>query len=542
MLKKFLLTCISFFSSIIFISAQDWKTYPYHPIGSSIHFPTDEGRHPTEPTEWWYTNAQVKGNITGNKYSIMLAYFYYPTFLIDGFRVFNIANETLNQFYTQTLYCNYSNLANDHLHIKAQPVGSIEEEWITVLDSSGKLEPFEYYIFAVSHFGEIKARINAVKRPLIMGGNGFVYQGTSGYTNYYSQTMLNLTGTLTLNGITESITGTTWIDHQYGKMKSVIDEKYEWFSIQLSNGMDLNIWTIFYGQNQLPNTSNYKICGIHISELKDTTISNFNLTRLKYSFMPNSAFCYSQQWHFVWEGIDLIITTNQNNCEVLSPVRFYEGSTTIQGMVDGVPVTGIGFAELLHPYENPKIKFIKTTGNRISNDSIKIVWELLNPDEGRPIFYDLEFSNDNGITFIPIVQRLTNTSFDWDSTGSEAGSSSLLRVTGYSIDGTLRGNDIITIGTEKNETVIQPDFYLMQNYPNPFNYTTFIKFNLPQASKVNLSIYNSLGELIIVIADGEYEVGVYERVFNASELASGIYVYVLKAAKLVLRQKMVLMK
>ena len=113
---------------------------------------------------------------------------------------------------------------------------------------------------------------------------------------------------------------------------------------------------------------------------------------------------------------------------------------------------------------------------------------------------------------------------------------------GYSIDGTLRGNDTITIGTEKNETVIQPDFYLMQNYPNPFNYTTFIKFNLPQASKVNLSIYNSLGELIIVIADGEYEVGVYERVFNASELASGIYVYVLKAAKLVLRQKMVLMK
>ena len=75
-----------------------------------------------------------------------------------------------------------------------------------------------------------------------------------------------------------------------------------------------------------------------------------------------------------------------------------------------------------------------------------------------------------------------------------------------------------------------------------FNYTTFIKFNLPQASKVNLSIYNSLGELIIVIADGEYEAGVYERVFNASELASGIYVYVLKAAKLILRQKMVLMK
>ena len=86
------------------------------------------------------------------------------------------------------------------------------------------------------------------------------------------------------------------------------------------------------------------------------------------------------------------------------------------------------------------------------------------------------------------------------------------------------------------------NFVLEQNYPNPFNPTTFIKFSLPQASKVNLSIYNSLGELVNVLAFGEYEAGVYERVFDASGLASGIYIYILRTENVVLKQKMVLMK
>ena len=106
-------------------------------------------------------------------------------------------------------------------------------------------------------------KYDAVKRPLMIGETGFLYQGTSGYSYYYSQTMLNLIGTLTLDGITEPITGIAWIDHQYGNLKSTIQDKYEWFSIQLSNNMDLNIYNIFNTQNELPNASNHKTCSIY---------------------------------------------------------------------------------------------------------------------------------------------------------------------------------------------------------------------------------------------------------------------------------------
>ena len=59
---------------------------------------------------------------------------------------------------------------------------------------------------------------------------------------------------------------------------------------------------------------------------------------------------------------------------------------------------------------------------------------------------------------------------------------------------------------------------------------------------MNLAVYNSLGELVNIIAYGEYDAGVYERVFDASGLASGIYIYVLRADNSILKQKMVLMK
>ncbi len=75
-----------------------------------------------------------------------------------------------------------------------------------------------------------------------------------------------------------------------------------------------------------------------------------------------------------------------------------------------------------------------------------------------------------------------------------------------------------------------PDaFNLSQNYPNPFNPSTIINFGLPVKSDISLSVYNSVGELVKVMANGTYEAGNYSLTFNASDLTSGIYFYTLKA-------------
>jgi len=86
------------------------------------------------------------------------------------------------------------------------------------------------------------------------------------------------------------------------------------------------------------------------------------------------------------------------------------------------------------------------------------------------------------------------------------------------------------------------DYTLQQNYPNPFNPVTTISYSLPVKSQIELVIYNTLGEKIKKIVNGEKEAGTYSVEFNATRLPSGIYFYKLQAGSFVETKKMVLMK
>jgi hypothetical protein len=101
-----------------------------------------------------------------------------------------------------------------------------------------------------------------------------------------------------------------------------------------------------------------------------------------------------------------------------------------------------------------------------------------------------------------------------------------------------------TVETEVNV----PDvFVLSQNYPNPFNPSTNIKFSLPVDSKIRIYLFNTLGEKLDVIAEGEFSVGYHELNFDASKLSNGVYYYTLSAqgnngSSFVTTRKMVLLK
>lgn len=68
-------------------------------------------------------------------------------------------------------------------------------------------------------------------------------------------------------------------------------------------------------------------------------------------------------------------------------------------------------------------------------------------------------------------------------------------------------------------------FVLDQNYPNPFNNQTTLEYALTETSDVNLEVYNTMGQLIATLVDGEQSEGRYEVFFDASGLASGVYLY-----------------
>jgi photosystem II stability/assembly factor-like uncharacterized protein len=75
-------------------------------------------------------------------------------------------------------------------------------------------------------------------------------------------------------------------------------------------------------------------------------------------------------------------------------------------------------------------------------------------------------------------------------------------------------------------------FSLSQNYPNPFNPSTRISYTLPEKSSVIISIYNSIGEIVETLNFYEQSSGVYNFDWNASKLATGVYILQLKAISL----------
>ena len=74
------------------------------------------------------------------------------------------------------------------------------------------------------------------------------------------------------------------------------------------------------------------------------------------------------------------------------------------------------------------------------------------------------------------------------------------------------------------------NFDLTQNYPNPFNPETTIKYSVPKASNVQISVYNMLGQKVYNLFGGVKEKGNYEIRFSAGGLATGTYIYTIKAA------------
>jgi hypothetical protein len=95
---------------------------------------------------------------------------------------------------------------------------------------------------------------------------------------------------------------------------------------------------------------------------------------------------------------------------------------------------------------------------------------------------------------------------------------------------------------ERPEPLMPGRFVLEQNYPNPFNPSTTIRYALPARSRVTLSVFNTLGQQIATLVEGEMEVGHHEVTFDASSLASGVYLYRLTAGDYVQARRLVLLK
>ncbi len=122
------------------------------------------------------------------------------------------------------------------------------------------------------------------------------------------------------------------------------------------------------------------------------------------------------------------------------------------------------------------------------------------------------------------------------------------KATGKLLNSIVKSGSSIVIANEniisiEVSSIAKPAGYeLMQNYPNPFNPSTLISFTIPENTKVNLTIYNQIGEQIGELINGQMESGYHQVTWNALNISSGVYFYEIKTDKFRSVKKLIIMK
>jgi hypothetical protein len=103
---------------------------------------------------------------------------------------------------------------------------------------------------------------------------------------------------------------------------------------------------------------------------------------------------------------------------------------------------------------------------------------------------------------------------------------------------TIAQPPVVSVGEE----VIPLTYWLEQNYPNPFNPSTRISFSVRGSGFVSLKVYDVLGREVRTLVNEDLQPGSYEVTFNADGLASGVYLYRLRAGNFTQTKRMVLLR
>ena len=198
---------------------------------------------------------------------------------------------------------------------------------------------------------------------------------------------------------------------------------------------------------------------------------------------------------------------------------------------------GGGFYKLDSPFFIP-VELTSFSASVI-NDKVILTWSTATELNNQG--FDIEKSFDNKsyekIGFVPGYGTTAESKNYNFSISNPENRKTFYRLRQVDFDGTFEYSSSIEV-----EGVSPTQYSLKQNYPNPFNPTTTIGFTLPSESIVKISIYNLIGQKVAEVVNSKFSSGNHSVDFNATNLASGIYLYKIEAGSFTSVKKMQLMK
>jgi len=353
-----LLALVSFASTLF---GQEFKrALP----GRTFSFPQDHFSHPEFKTEWWY--------YSGHLYSQdKKSYGYQLTFFRTG-----LNRETKNQKSKWSIH----DLYFAHLAITDEPKkkftylekisrGSLGEAgalpfkagektfriWIEDWSIEGTGPAMQDHSLKAGdkNFG-IELLLTPEKNPVIHGQNGISQKAEGeGYaSHYYSISRLKTEGKIFLQNKENPVRGTSWMDHEFGSSQlREYQAGWDWFSIQLANGMELMFYQIRWKDGKVDPYSSGTII-LPDGRYQYLAKNEFQIEVLDQWKSPKSSAVYPSKWKIKVPGhqIELTLSPTVKDQELVTKestrVTYWEGSVKVEGKYQGGSINGMGYAEL----------------------------------------------------------------------------------------------------------------------------------------------------------------------------------------------------
>ena len=318
-----------------------------------MQLPRDEGPHPA-PIEWWYFNGHLTDE-TGGEYSYHFVTFEIvtPQGIIPRLVQLSWADHGAGLHLTDERFA-VAAAAGPEATDAPQP-GSFN---LRVADWAMKGDGSEYAL--AFQTGEYSLDLQALssKPAVLHHETGLVDLGPAGLTYYYTRPRLDTTGLLTVNGLSRDVTGTSWMDHQWGDSATALDVGWDWLGLQLDDGSELMVSLVWDGQDRDPIAEYGTYIPPDYGKGEDAAAvplagEEIALTATGSWTSPANGAVYPMGWRLEIESIPLsvVLEPAQENAEMAGssfiPLSYWEGAVGVAGQKEGQPITGRGFVELV---------------------------------------------------------------------------------------------------------------------------------------------------------------------------------------------------
>lgn len=323
--------------------------------GYQFAFPRDHAAHPPYRLEWWYYTGNVE-TAEGRRFGYQLTFFrtgVTPTPTTSSrwaVRDLYLAHFAISDIEGKR-FSFFERLNRAGVHWAGADPTTYRvwnENW------EARIEGDVHALSASDGPYTIALRLTPEKPPVLHGQNGFSQKGPSAgnASHYYSSTRMRTSGTLAIDGQTFSVTGLSWMDHEFGSNFLEQDQGgWDWFSLPLQDGRELMLFQI----RRADGSQDAHASGTLVEVDGGTThlsARDFTLVPKEYWQSPESGGRYPIVWTVTLprQNMDLRVTAalpdQELRTEASTGVTYWEGSVTVSGQAGGREVQGRGYLEM----------------------------------------------------------------------------------------------------------------------------------------------------------------------------------------------------